>query len=276
LPDGTERTFESLAEDVARWKPDAIQVRGAASARAAQKALPAIPVIFSGVADPVAEGLVASQAKPGKNLTGVSQSFEGLEPKLLEVLREMNPGSRKIAVVYDSVTNPVDRTLAHLRAAAATLRFAIEEHDAAGPEGFPKALAAAALTRPDALLPAGMISDTRYYEKLIAFQDGSGIPVFDNELESTRRGGSLVSIGEDVSDVYRRKAEVTVQILLGGGAGRPADPRQTRGQQERGAETWHHDSAIGPRACRPCGRVTVSRRGQPTRTRCRNRSRPCG
>ena len=128
---------------------------GAASARAAQKALPAIPIIFSGVADPVAEGLVASQAKPGKNLTGVSQSFEGLEPKLLEVLREMNPGSRKIAVVYDSVTNPVDRTLAHLRAAAATLRFAIEEHDAAGPEGFPKALAAAALTRPDALLPAG-------------------------------------------------------------------------------------------------------------------------
>ena len=228
--EGTQRSFESLAEEVIRWKPDAIQVRGALNAKTAHAAIGNIPIVFSGVSDPVAEGLVATLSRPGSNLTGVAQSFDGLEAKLLELLRELVPGSRRIAVIYDAATNPADVSLAHIRAAAARYQFAIEEHNAEGADGFPKALARAAASRPDAVLPAGMISDVRFYERLAEFQGRWRIPVLDNELESTKRGGSLAAIGEEVADVYRRKADVTVKLLMGSKAAEVPVDRPTRVQ----------------------------------------------
>jgi putative tryptophan/tyrosine transport system substrate-binding protein len=100
----TERLVEIAAEFV-RLKVDVIFTQGTASAIAARQAAAAIPIVFAAVADPVSTGLVASLARPGGNVTGLSNQLVDLVGKRIEMLREILPGLRTLAIMAN-VGNP--------------------------------------------------------------------------------------------------------------------------------------------------------------------------
>ena len=97
-----EKRAALLAAALARENPDVIVAIGENETRAAKAAAPGIPIVFSQVADPVALGLLASVARPGGLLTGVSNLFTELVPKRLEVAKELMPNLRRVLVVYDA------------------------------------------------------------------------------------------------------------------------------------------------------------------------------
>jgi putative ABC transport system substrate-binding protein len=99
---GDEKRIAMLAAALAKENPDIIVATGENETRAAKAAAPQIPIVFTQVPDPVAVGLVASMARPGGLLTGVSNLFTELVPKRLEVAKELMPNLRRVLVVYDA------------------------------------------------------------------------------------------------------------------------------------------------------------------------------
>jgi putative ABC transport system substrate-binding protein len=97
-----EKKTTTLAAELAKEHPDVIVAIGEAETRAAMAAAPRTPVVFNQIADPVAIGLVGSMARPGGNLTGVSNLYTELVPKRLELARELVPNLRRVLLVYDA------------------------------------------------------------------------------------------------------------------------------------------------------------------------------
>jgi putative ABC transport system substrate-binding protein len=97
-----EKRTAMLAAALAKEYPDVIVAIGENETRAAKAAAPQIPIVFTQVADPVAVGLVASVARPGGHVTGVSNLFTELVPKRLELAKELMPNLRRVLVVYDA------------------------------------------------------------------------------------------------------------------------------------------------------------------------------
>ncbi len=111
-----------------RFKVDVIVVHGGAAARAANEAGRTIPVVFAVQADPVGTGLVASLARPGGNITGLSDFHSDLIPKRLELLQEVVPSASRIAALWDPTTTSHPRQWKLIQAAAPKL----------GEPGFPE------------------------------------------------------------------------------------------------------------------------------------------
>src|SRR5437762_1219405 len=108
----------ALAADLVGRKVDLIAAIGGISARAAKHATSTIPVVFMGVGDPVGEGLVASLARPGGNLTGFSNLFIELHPKRLELLSELAPEARVIAILVNPNNPNAERIIRDVQEAA--------------------------------------------------------------------------------------------------------------------------------------------------------------
>src|SRR5262245_23818275 len=103
--DGRNERFVEIAAEFVRLKVDVIVTQGTASVIAARQAAAVIPIVFAGVADPVSTGLVASLAHPGGNVTGLSNQLIDLVGKRIEILREILPGLRTLAIMAN-VGNP--------------------------------------------------------------------------------------------------------------------------------------------------------------------------
>jgi len=99
--EGRYERFPELFEELVRLKVDVVAVTGAVTARAAQKAVTDIPIVFAVVVDPVADNVVASLERPGRNITGVTSFDPQQATKQLELLREVIPGVRRVAVLGD-------------------------------------------------------------------------------------------------------------------------------------------------------------------------------
>ncbi|HYL79193.1 MAG TPA: ABC transporter substrate-binding protein, partial [Candidatus Acidoferrum sp.] len=93
--------FPALAAELVRGKPAVIIVATIASARAAQQATRSIPIVMTGLNDPVGEGLVASLARPGGNITGLSSMAEDVTDKLMEILHTAVPKAKSVAVLFN-------------------------------------------------------------------------------------------------------------------------------------------------------------------------------
>src|SRR5262245_28593662 len=103
--DGRTERFVEIAAEFVRLKVDVIVTQGTASVIAARQAAAVIPIVFAGVGDPVSTGLVASLARPGGNVTGVSNQLVDFVGKRIEMLREILPGLRALAIMAN-VGNP--------------------------------------------------------------------------------------------------------------------------------------------------------------------------
>ncbi len=104
--DGQDERFASLAGELVRLRVDLIVTRGTPAALAAKKATSTIPVVMASSGDPVATGLVATLARPGGNVTGLSAFATEIQGKQLEVLKQMVPGITRVGFLFN-MTNPV-------------------------------------------------------------------------------------------------------------------------------------------------------------------------
>ncbi|HWH77599.1 MAG TPA: ABC transporter substrate-binding protein, partial [Candidatus Binatus sp.] len=208
-----------LAAGIISLKPDVILASATPPALAVQRLTASIPIVFTLVADPVGSGLVASLARPGGNITGLTNLNTELSAKRLELLKEMLPKTRTVAIL----SNPADPISAPqlkdveptARALGLHLRF-IEVRDAKDLDGVSHALAR---TRPDALL---VVTSQMFV--------GQGAKIIDlaakNRLPSVFWSGALVdagglmSYGVNVPALYRRAAYFVDRILKGT---KPAD-----------------------------------------------------
>ena len=212
---GRPELLDSLAAELINAKPDVLVAGfGTLPAKAAKAATSTIPIVFASVGDPVGAGLINSLNRPGGNVTGVTSEASDVMGKRLQILDELVPGKRTVAVMMNPDTPFSLLALRELKAAAAETAQPIQVFEArsadqvvAGVETAAKAGAAGLLTLEDALL----VSTRRQIaERAITTR----LPIVYGNREFAEAGG-LISYGADRRHLYRRAAEYVDMILKG-------------------------------------------------------------
>ena len=210
-----------LAAELVARKPEVFYAAVTPAAVAAKQATQTIPVVFGSVADPVGIGLVTSLARPGGNVTGMSSSVTGmLAPKLVEFLREILPGVKRLGLLGDSTDPTAKLTQQALVPVAASLGQTIILAEAANPVEFDAAVARLVADRVDAILIAGnspLVFNLR--ARLIELANQKRLPVIAYRSQ-VADAGALFSYGASQADYLRRSALLVDKILKGA---KPAD-----------------------------------------------------
>lgn len=221
--DGHNERFAALAQAAVAGKPAVIIATTVASALAAQRATSTIPVVMTGLNDPVGTGLVRSYARPGGNITGTSSMADDFLGKLIELTREVIPGARRIAVLVNpqNASNPpILRTFQRL---ASTLGISAEALEIGAPEQVDAALAELAAKRPDALVTGFDNSHPHYRFRLAQVASTRGIAIVSADFRFSD-AGALITYSAHRS--WFRMPAVYVQKILAG-----ADPADLPVQQ---------------------------------------------
>src|SRR5262245_9304926 len=218
-PEGRNDRIAEIAVELVRIKVDVIVTTGTPGALAAQQATSVIPVVMTTVADPVGSGLVASLARPGGNVTGLSLQQADLAGKRLELLREVILALRRLAILAN-VSNPnaVPKT-GEARAAARTLGLEVAVFEIRRVEDIAPAFEALIKDRSEALYVVGDALLTTNRIRINTLALGARLPAILPNREFAEVGG-LMSYGANFPDLFRRAAEYVDKILRGA---KPAD-----------------------------------------------------
>jgi putative ABC transport system substrate-binding protein len=219
--EGKQDRYPEIAAELVRLKVDIIVATGGnVLVRAAKNATKTIPIVMSGAGlDPVEAGLVESLARPGGNVTGITNLSIELGGKRLELLKEAVPKVARIAVLYDPVTPGGVRELKEvLPAAARALGLTVRSWEVRDADGFEKVFALSK-QRPDGLyVTSGPLMNANR-NRIAGLALKSRLPSVYSRRESVEAGG-LMFYGADLADSYRRVAYYVDRILKGA---KPAD-----------------------------------------------------
>jgi putative ABC transport system substrate-binding protein len=211
--DGRTERFVEIAAEFVRLKVDVIVTQGTASVIAARQAAAVTPIVFAGVADPVSTGLVASLARPGGNVTGVSNQLVDLVGKRIEMLREILPGLRALAIMAN-MGNPAPLLeMGEVSSIARTLGLGVVTIEIQRGEDIAPAFEALK-GRADALYVCidPLLNTNRVRINTLA--QGARLPTMFGVREYVEAGG-LVSYGPNIVNQYRRAADYVDKILRG-------------------------------------------------------------
>jgi ABC-type uncharacterized transport system substrate-binding protein len=216
---GNFQQLPELAAELARIKVDIFVVVGAPASLAARKTTSVIPIVMVGVADPVGVGLVDSLARPGGNVTGLSDFNAGVVAKRLELLKEVVPSASRVAVLLNPAnpSNPLQLKL--IQAAAETLGVRLFPLEAKSAEEIDRAFAAMRTERAEAVIVIGDPMFGTHRRRLIDLSAKRGLPAIYSTREYVIDGG-LVSYGTNLDDLYRPAAVYVDKSLKGA---KPAD-----------------------------------------------------
>ena len=207
-----------VAADLVRLKVDLIVVTAGTSALAAKKATTTTPIVMANSADPLGVGVVASLARPGGNVTGLSSLGTELNSKRLEVLKDAVPKLSRVGLL-----RPVggsDVQLMELRPAALVLKLKLEEIETQPePKGLESAFQTAKQKQVNAIMTTVATSFFAERKQIVELAVKYRLPVIYPQKEFVDEGG-LMSYGVDLADLYRRAAVYVDKILKGT---KPAD-----------------------------------------------------
>ena len=220
--DGRIERLPELAADLARSKPALIVAVATPAARAAQQATRAIPIVATSMGEPVRDGLVASLARPGGNLTGTTFLGPELVPKLFEIIKESVPSVARIGGLWHSGAFSERTTkdmLNDAHAAARRLGLQLHLQGVQSPDDLSAAFAAMSRQRVEALvvLPSPMLFTER--RRIVDLAASRRIPAIFNAREYVDLGG-MMAYGASIADLNRRAAVYVDRILKGA---KPAD-----------------------------------------------------
>lgn len=217
--DGDLARLDGLAAAIVATRPDAIVAVTTTGALAAKRATAQIPIVAIGPADPVKSGLVASLARPGGNLTGVSPNQAVIAGKWIDLLREIAPAAKSFAYLTDTGNPGETLVYDELRSLARPLGLAPSVHDGATAAGVDRAFAAIAAQRTHALIVATTTSLLAHRRQIVDGAARARIPAIYARPEYAHAGG-LVAYGTDTGLVFERAADYVDRILRGA---KPAD-----------------------------------------------------
>jgi ABC-type uncharacterized transport system substrate-binding protein len=209
----------ALAAELARLKVDVIVTGGGGATRAAKEATNTIPIVMAQVPDPIADGFVASLARPGGNITGLSALGPELSGKRLELLKETVPKLSRVAVLGTSTTPGNAQQLREVELAAEALKVKLQFLDVLDPKDIETAFRAASKGHAEGVLVLSASVFVSRRTQVLDLAQKSRLPAIYYGPEFVEAGG-LMSYGVNDTDLYRRAAAYVDKILKGT---KPAD-----------------------------------------------------
>ena len=215
---GAERLLE-LAAELVRLSVDLIVTTGDGPTLAAKKATTIIPIVMTTSSDPVAQGFVASLARPGGNVTGLSSLGADLNTKRLEILKDAIPKLARVAVLQSPGVT-ADLQLKELRPAAVALKLSLEEIETqADAKSLESAFQIAKQKQVNAIMTVAIRSFQAERKRIVELAGKYRLPAIYFDKGFVDEGG-LMSYGVDYEDLFRRAAGYVDKILKGT---KPAD-----------------------------------------------------
>jgi putative ABC transport system substrate-binding protein len=212
--EGHEHRLPTLAVELIQLPVDILVTPGTQASRVAQHATSTIPIVMAHVGDPVGTGLVASLARPGGNITGVSVLGFDTSGKRLELLKEAVPAISRVASLVNP-TNPTgERSLRALQMAARALGVTLHPVAVRHVEELEQAFTAITTAQADALFVHQDHLFFSHHARIVELVAKSRLPAVYMYREWAEAGG-LMSYGANLRDVYRRVAALVERILQG-------------------------------------------------------------
>jgi putative ABC transport system substrate-binding protein len=208
----------ALAAELVALNVDVIVTAGYPATVAAKEATSTIPIVMSSPGDPVGSGLIASLARPGGNITGMSDSATALSAKRLEILREAVPAASRIAVLWNTQDESMTLRYREIDRAAQVLGVSVQPLGVREPNDFDRAFAAMNREVPDALF---MVTDSLTNlnrKRVLDYAEAHRIPAM-YEFTSLVHDGGLMSYGPSFDDLFRHAAVYVDKILKGANPG---------------------------------------------------------
>jgi putative tryptophan/tyrosine transport system substrate-binding protein len=216
---GQYERLPALAAELVRLKVDVLMVVSTPAALALKNATTTIPIVMTGVGDPVGSGLVASLARPGGNVTGLVALSTELAGKQLEFLKDVLPTVSRVALLWNP-TNPANALqVREADVAAQALGVQLHRVEVRSPDAFDSAFAAMTSAHAGALL---VVADSMFFQhrrRLAELAATSHLPTMHNIRPFVEAGG-LMAYGPSTLDIRRRAAIYVDKILKGA---KPAD-----------------------------------------------------
>jgi putative ABC transport system substrate-binding protein len=216
--EGRSERIPELVTELVGLKMDVLVTGNSVVALAAKRATGTIPIVIIS-ADPVGLGLVASLARPGANVTGLSYFNEAIVAKRLQLLKELVPGLARLAVLRNPTMEIHATFWRETEVAARTLGVALQPLDLRVPEDFEAAFAAATRGNAEALITFEDALTNSHRTRITALAASSHLPAMYGVREFPDDGG-LMSYGPNFPDLFRRAATFVDKILKGA---KPAD-----------------------------------------------------
>jgi putative ABC transport system substrate-binding protein len=215
---GDYRKAPELLADLIEHKVEVIVVSNTAEAQAAKRATSSIPIVMASVGDPVGSGLVASLARPGGNITGLSTMIADISAKRLQLLKELNPEWARVAVLWNPDTRSHRIVLEELKQVAPSLSMNLDFVAASTPVQLPAALSALIRAHTQILY---VVDDGFFFAQralILKTASKAHLPVVYGQREFAYEG-ALMFYGPDLVDMYRHSAQYVARILNGAKAG---------------------------------------------------------
>ena len=218
--EGKYDRLPALAAELVGRNVDVILADGGTPATtAARNAARTIPVVFTILSDPVGQGFVTSLARPGGNVTGITNQHPETAVKSLALLKEVVPSAKRVAILSNPTNSSLPQVVQDMQAAARKLRLEITVVNAGAPAEFEKAFAEIVRDRPDGLV---ILSDAMLVieaARLTTLAAKHRLPTMGGNNDIPESGG-LMSYGANRLDMIRRAAALVDKILKGA---KPAD-----------------------------------------------------
>ena len=211
--------LRSLAADLVSLNVHVIVTEGTTATRFAKEATSTIPIVMAQDPDPIGTGYVASLARPGGNITGLSNLRSELSAKRLELLKEAVPGLVRVAVLGTMATPGTAQELRETERAAQTFRVQLQYLDVNSPQDIESAFRAATTGRAGAVVTLASPFLLTHRTKVVDLAAKNRLPAIYHATDFVEDGG-LMSYGVTITDLFRRAATFVDKILKGA---KPAD-----------------------------------------------------
>ena len=211
---GKPERLADLAAELVRLKVEVIVARGSQATGAAKRATSTIPIVMSASGDAVGTGLVASLARPGGNVTGLTFIAPESSGKRLELLKEALPGATRVAVLWNPADPPRKLELRETEGAAQRLGVKLLSVEVEGPEDLERRFSTIAGERAQALIVFTDPITTAHRKRIADLAIKSRLPMISGFSEYAE-AGALMSYGPSLPALYRRAATYVDKILKG-------------------------------------------------------------
>jgi len=204
----------ALAVELVAMSVDVIVTASSGAARAAKNATSAIPIVMALSTDPVGQGLIASLARPGGNVTGISDNAIDISAKRLELLKEAMPTASRIAVLWNAQDSAMTQRYREIERAAQALGLSIQPLAVREPDDFERVFSEMSREPPNAMIMVTDVLTNLNRKRVFDYAEAHRIPAM-YEFASLVREGGLMSYGPSVDDLFGRAAVYVDKILKG-------------------------------------------------------------